>query len=610
MLKGLPMVLGIFRKSKSEQGNGECEALKEKSNEKIVKIQEKPKIFLIDFDPDTSKKLLDKGLNVTTGSLGKKIRVPNTTRNDLYPCLPNCDIPENLHEFQIVITNLHDGGSHEYNPKEHQNNLISNGTKNGFICEYPQTIFDPKPICGEYFLKPQLREILNHQGILIIFSTRNYYSDYQPVTITSYTTHRDAPIKLNNYAFVPQIPFPVNKFGEEMIVQEGSAIASLLKQYLPNATYDVTFTHPTILNQEKNGVIPDPQFYPLIWNHQQNIVSFVMDSGNGTIFLFPNIKDKSSFLVELLTEVLPSAFHEIFPNYSKYRWLQESTYILPNENELLQRKDEIIQKYDDEISRINLDLERNHKKYECLHNLLINDEKTLVKDVESFLKWLGFADVKNMDEIHPKKLEEDIQIDLESGLIIIEVKGIGGTSTDEQCGQISKNVLRRQTERGKTDVHGVYIVNHQKHLPPLDRKNPPFTETQIKDSEYDHRGLLTTWQLFNLYFSIKSGAITKEDARNAFQNSGLIEFTPNNAISLGKPENVLKNGKVILLELVTRIQKDGILFIKRDNRFYSTKICELRIKNKVVDVADSCGVGILIDMVAKSTDEIFYRNPS
>jgi hypothetical protein len=602
------MILGIFRKSKSEPVRAECEALKEKSNENIVKIQEKPKIFLIDFDPDTSKKLQDKGLNVTKGSLGKKIHVPNTARDDPHPCLLNSNIPENLHEYQIVIVNLQENDLLEYNPKDHLNDKISNGAEKIFICEYPQTIFNPKPICGAYFLMPHLDEILKRQGILIIFSNRQYYSDYQPVTITSHHTHRDETIKLNNYAFVPQIPFPVNKFGKEMVVQEGIAIASLLKRYLPDATYDVTFTLPTVLNQEKNGAIPDPHFSPLIWNHQQNIVSFVKDSGNGTIFLFPNIKDKSSFLVELLTEVLPSAFPEIFPTYSKYRWLQESTYTLPNENELLQRKDEIINKYDDEISRINLDLEGNHKKYECLHNLLINDEKTLVKDVESFLKWLGFTDVKNMDEIHPEKLEEDLQIDLKSGLIIIEVKGIGGTSTDEQCSQISKNVLRRHTERGKTDVYGVYIVNHQKHLPPLDRKNPPFTETQITDSEYDHRGLLTTWQLFNLYFSIKSGAITKEDARNAFQNSGLIEFFPQNAVSLGKPKDVLKDGKVILLDLKMPIRKTGNLFIKRDERYYPVKICEIRIDNKLVDSAESCGVGIRVDIITKNTDEIFYRN--
>lgn len=408
------MVLDIFRKSKSEQVTVESEALKEKPNEKIVKIQEKPKIFLIDFDQDTLKKLQDKCLNVTEGSLGKRIHVPNTPRDDTHQCLLNCDIPENLHEYQIVIVNLQDTDLLEYNPKDHLNDKISNGAKKTFICEYPQTIFDPKPICGAYFLKPDLEEILKRQGILIIFSNRQYYSEYQPITITATNTHRDPHITFNNYEFIRQIPFPVNKFGKEMVVQEGIAIASLLKQYLPDATYDVTFSLPTISNQEKNGVIPDPQFYPLIWNHQQNIVSFVKDSGNGTIFLFPNIKDKSSFLVELLTEVLPSAFHEIFPHYSKYRWLQESTYTLPNENELLQRKDEIIKKYDDEISRINLALEGNHKKYECLHNLLINDEKTLVKDVESFLKWLGFTDVKNMDEIHPEKLEEDLQIDLES----------------------------------------------------------------------------------------------------------------------------------------------------------------------------------------------------
>jgi hypothetical protein len=313
-------------------------------------------------------------------------------------------------------------------------------------------------------------------------------------------------------------------------------------------------------------------------------------------------------LVELLTEVLPSIFHEIFPNYSKYQWLQDPVYQLPKESDLFHNKDAIVKEYDEKIKAIEQKIENNYKKFECLHRLLVDDEGQLVKDVEKFLIWLGFENVKNMDELYPEKLEEDLQIELDSGLLIIEVKGIGGTSTDEQCSQISKNVLRRQSERGKTDVHGLYIVNHQKHQPPFSRENPPFKEKQIKDAEYDNRGLITTWQLFNLYFSIKNCGITKEEARTTFLKTGLIEFAPNSISCLGKPKNVIKDGEVILLDLTIKIRKNGSLFIKRDDRFCLAKICEIQKDDKIVNEADSCGVGIKIDLVVKNSDEIYYRD--
>jgi hypothetical protein len=153
----------------------------------------------------------------------------------------------------------------------------------------------------------------------------------------------------------------------------------------------------------------------------------------------------------------------------------------------------------------------------------------------------------------------------------------------------------------------LYIVNHQKHLPPLKRENPPFKENQIADAENDHRGLITTWQLFNLYFSIKSGAITKEETRARFSNSGLIEFAPSAIIPLGKPKSVKKEGTVIILDLSTRIQNTGELFIKRDERYYPTKISEIQKDDHTVEAAESGGVGIKIDIVAKTSDEIYYR---
>jgi hypothetical protein len=599
------MVLDIFKKKPSKP----IESINVDPKVEIKKIDEKPKLFLIDLESDITKKLRDKGLNASEGSLGKKIQIHYTPKTEIVQCLLNSNIPDNLHEFQIVILDLHDDELIEYDFKDHVRGKNSHDSEIVFICQPPQTIFNPKPICGQWFLRPHLDEIFKKQGILIIFSNSSYVQKYQLAKITNRGSNLDEQYSINNYNFTSEIPYFTNKFGKEMIVNENLAYTQLLKKYLPDSSYDITFRHPTIYRQDLRKEIPDPMFYPFIWNEQHEIVSFIRSSqSGGVIFLFPDIKDKSSFLVELLTEVLPSIFNEIFLNYSKYKWLEDSNYELPKENELSHQKNAVIHEFEEKITSIEKEIELNHQKYECLHRLLIDDGKKLVKDVENFFIWLGFENVKNMDELHPEKLDEDLQIELDSGLLIIEVKGIGGTSKDEECSQINKHVLRRQTERGKTDVHGLYIVNHQKHLPPLKRENPPFKENQITDAENDSRGLITTWQLFNLYFSIKSGAITKEEARVNFSNAGLIEFVPKNISPLGKPERVIKEGTVILFNISTRIQNTGELFIKRNERFYPVEICEIRKDDTKVECVDSGSVGIKINMIARTSDEIYYRS--
>jgi hypothetical protein len=81
----------------------------------------------------------------------------------------------------------------------------------------------------------------------------------------------------------------------------------------------------------------------------------------------------------------------------KYKWLQDPIYQLPKESDLLHNKDVIVKEYEEKIKAIAQKIENNYQKFECLHRLLVDDEEQLVNDVEKFLIWLGFENVKNMD---------------------------------------------------------------------------------------------------------------------------------------------------------------------------------------------------------------------
>ena len=212
-----------------------------------------------------------------------------------------------------------------------------------------------------------------------------------------------------------------------------------------------------------------------------------------------------------------------------------------------------------------------------------------------------------MDEASSGLLEEDLQVETEEGLLVIEIKGIGGTSTDGECSQIEKIKNRRMKREEYSDVFGLYIVNHQKFQSPLLRENPPFKGEQIKDAENDVRGLLTTWQLFNLYYSIKNGCISKEEARKAFLKFGLIEFSPQDCVSLGKPINVYHNGEVITINLSHKMKINDELIIKKGYRYLKTKIIELQVNDEKVESVDSGLVGIKIQVPIRKSDELFLK---
>jgi len=76
-------------------------------------------------------------------------------------------------------------------------------------------------------------------------------------------------------------------------------------------------------------------------------------------------------------------------------------------------------------SRQECEIKDNHQKYRFLHDLLTENDKELVKAVELYFRWLGFEDVVNCDEAHPDE-KKRIAVTLERGLLVVEVKGLGG----------------------------------------------------------------------------------------------------------------------------------------------------------------------------------------
>ncbi|MCH8173488.1 MAG: dimethyl sulfoxide reductase anchor subunit [Proteobacteria bacterium] len=169
-----------------------------------------------------------------------------------------------------------------------------------------------------------------------------------------------------------------------------------------------------------------------------------------------------NFLIELFDTALPSLTPAIFPYQSQFNWIHDLDYSLPNQRDLAEEREKITNEYQDALTKHEEKANQNHEKYQFLNDLLTATGDALVSTVEEFLGYFKFSEVRNMDELNPDKLEEDLQVDYPDGLLVIEAKGVGGTSTDSDCQQISKFRFRRAQERNSTDVFALYIVNHQR----------------------------------------------------------------------------------------------------------------------------------------------------
>ena len=314
-------------------------------------------------------------------------------------------------------------------------------------------------------------------------------------------------------------------------------------------------------------------------------------------------------MLELIDEILPGLFPEIFPYSEQFSWLKLENYFLPNQANIIARKTQAENEYKAALAQIEKDFQENREEYKFLHDLITETAEVLVKSVEIFFTWLGFENIVNMDETNPEIKEEDIQIILEGGLLVIEVKGIGGTSKDSECWQISKIKNRRAKERNSFDVFGLYIVNHQRYLPPIKRTNPPFTKNQIADAQSDERGLLTTYEIFNLYSYIENGFITKEDARNSLLTYGLVKFKPSKSTLLGSPLELYQNGQVVILNISNiPVNKSASIIVCHDEKWFRAEILEIRLDDETIESISEGQIGIKLSCSVHKKSELWLED--
>lgn len=570
-------------------------------------MEEKINICVLDFTNNDIKHLQNKGFDIFDGTLGKKINFDYDKDNTNNYCILKHKFPTNLHEYNILILNMIDEKTIPYLDIEHQRNNITAHKETKFNISYPTTIFNPKPLSSKV-LNKKIEQLIISPSIILIFGYKKEEIIYHPVEFKDSSHGKNLlAIKATNYSFFDDIPLSDTKHGLKSNIIIDGELKKLLDDF-KDWEYHQTFNHPTIWNDEYEKHIPDSSFTPLIQNNNGEIISYVKVYEKTNFFLFPDIKKKGEFTSRFLVEIAPQILPDLFSHSNEMNWLNDSKYWVPGHNKLIQKKEIEIKRHDSELLKIQNETNENLEKFKFLHNLITETDEKLVDSVLFILQYLGFKTAKKIDETKTDNLfEEDIQIEVDGKLLVIEVKGIGGTSKDSECSQISKIRLRRMKEKKTTEVYGLYIVNHERFKPPHSRTNPPFNEIQIQDAINDDRGLLTTWELYKLYFDITSGIMTKEEVRKIFFDYGLINFQKD-LVRISKVDKVYKTGTIASFDLNEIELKTGDVIISAKNGFLKKHtILSIEQQKESLESVNQGRVGILLDTPIEVNSIIFKK---
>ena len=553
-----------------------------------------PQIYIVNNEEITER--LSKNYNVATGDLG----VAKTVEYKKYVNTRYVELEyrmiSNLHEYSVVIIDLQNENKSRHcieNDKPNSNPYL-------FELSFPQRKFEPSPLVLSIMIS-QMRV----PSLKIIFAGINYTEKYNITEVLKQSQY-SCPYeeKRNIYEIIKA---NVTSKSGKKIISENNNLANVISKYVKG--YNVIFNLPSQWDQSSQKSIVDPSFIPLLKNQDGDVVSYIGYSKNsGYEILIPLCEKKDELIEKLLTSVLPEMLPDFFSESKQFEWLKEQEF-LPKEILEIEKERTLIQeKYDLEINLLNERRGAIDKKYKFLHDLLIETGDNLVQAVCMYFKWLGFSNVETIDG-NEDILREDIQITEEDKLYIIEVKGIGGTSTDAECSQVAKHRRKREKEHRDKEIIPIYIVNHQRYMRPSLRQNPPFSDNQIDYAKNDERGLLTTWQLYNQYKLIENGIFTKKETRNSLDEWGLISLIPQNLISLGIYDEYFKKPKAGILMLNNiKIKVGDEIYARKGERWIRTQITSIQLNDKNVDCADNGEVGMVTDIELEKGFEIFIKS--
>lgn len=550
-----------------------------------AKLIPEPKIMLIDFPEAVQVRISQLGYNVTTGTFGKAFRAE--PREFVWY---NHSLPL-LHEQDIVFIDVEEPGLDEGTEAPDLPTTLSPDIT---LCVVPerQSYFNPRPHIAKIF-SDQFKEVVSQGGIIVAFAGRKQVEKYE-----CYTWGRRyiGPMEADNYSWTPMSVHVKNRQGTQVAFNDNDVFGHLVRSIRQPVFYSAVF--------QRLGAKRD---YPIARNFLDEIVGFSRRVNDGLLIFLPRFHDFGPVIEMMLKETLVDLAPKLFPYSTRHTWLLKPEYQWPQIRHLQVRREEIREEYKNKLNELDQQIDAEREKLSFLHAILRATGDPLVENLAQGLRFIDFADVRIMDQ-DKKQKEEDIQIWDNDQPILIEAKGLSGVPSEPDCQQILKYIVRRQRELDRPDVKGIFIVNHQRHVPGLER-DAAFTSQQIDDAIYNKCALTTTWDLFQAIIKTMKGLLKYADIRTALvSQTGPVEYIPRNYREIGKIKKYYPEARAALVELFDGKELrigDMVGFLSEDQRFEQT-VKSLEIDNESVDVVSS-GVefGILVSRPVDKTFRLF-----
>ncbi|HUY00438.1 MAG TPA: hypothetical protein VMV49_12830 [Candidatus Deferrimicrobium sp.] len=562
---------------------------KEVTSNKIQnkKFFSKPKILLIDLPPSVFDRLQESGFNVVKGTFGSRYQVEKSS--NYFPIYIDIELP-NFEEQEIIFIDLKE----QEICKSPKGERFSPSGEIGMWAKCNFGYINPRPLAMR-IVRDSFNRILNYGGIFVLF--------IYPPTIQKIKKGRDVEnfygfeltdsedLEINDLCFLncsDMLDIKVANGKEVKVLDLNPSFKYILKKFMNDFIYGVIFNIKPYYEEEA-------EFIPLLLNKYNFIIGGILKlkKAEGFIVILPQltIEKKNDLIYLLVTQALPEMSPSLFPFHEGDKWIKRGDYNLKTiqtlEDELIKLKID----YDKRINIIKDKINKQREKFRFLYGLITETNAKLVEYVKTGFQVLGFGDVRDIDKIaegtNPSIIrQEDIQIHDLSPTLLIEIKGITGNPTDEDCLQVVKYIPRRMKEWQLTDVKGITIINHKRHIPALIR-GEAFTDQQIQDAIHQNILLLTTWDLFKLIKGFIDHNWKLKNIQNLFYETGKISLLPKNYILIGKIEKIWNQVNVYGVKITENIVikiGDHLGYII-DSGFLEEDIASLQINKMDVEEA-------------------------
>ena len=381
--------------------------------------------------------------------------------------------------------------------------------------------------------------------------------------------------------------------GEEVAVLAETPLTTSLARFLAGSTYECRLAAARSW---------DYAWKPLVVNKYKQAVAMVLSPSSdrkGWVIVLPRMRDRADLSLFLLDDVFPNLSPSLFPSLANASWLTSPPYEDPD---VLRMREEIqIVERDarqkQEAIEAGIAKQREHRGF--LHTLLTGTGNELVVAVHRTLELLGFSRVVDVDAASDADLREDLQVEGLAGLLLIEVKGVNGTGSDDDALAVLKYVAPRMRELKRTDVHALTILNHQRAQPALERMPNPFRDVVVQTAQQNHCGLMTTWTLFRLARNFERLGWQHGHVAPLFTTEGVISPIPAHYRPIGKVEMRWRNA--LGVRLIERLERGERIATESGIDFFEQSADSLQLEGEPVEGG---AVGELVGVATKWTPKM------